>query len=237
MDILWRFPQSPFKGTRYFWVSLGENVVYLEVYKKASWCRGFGHIVRSRIDNSMRTLEVHGHHRMNSASIHGIFPGEPQIQRKNVYLCLFVFACTLYCYMMLHVFSGYKVTIDFQQYICNICYIYILWICNIRSKCVCLQSIFDTFKCFIYFIKKKNMTAIFAFKGVTIGCETRQVHLWKNTAALWTESGSLLGRKHRWSYWDPKSAGDLVHPFFLLHLGLTKNRGNAGKSWGKRQVI
>lgn len=125
MDILWRFPQSPFKGTRYFWVSLGENVVYLEVYKKASWCRGFGHIVRSRIDNSMRTLEVHGHHRMNSASIHGIFPGEPQIQRKNVYLCLFVFACTLYCYMMLHVFSGYKVTIDFQQYICNICYIYI----------------------------------------------------------------------------------------------------------------
>ena len=210
MDILWHFPQSPFKGT----------ILFLSFF-------GWRCCVK---DCLLRCMDI----RMNSASIHGSFPGEPQIQRKKQYLCLFVFACTLYCDMMLHVFSGYKVTIDFQQYICNIYISYILWICNIRSKCVCLQSIFDTFKCFIYFIKKKNMTAIFALKGVTIGCETRQVHLWKNTAALWTESGSLLGRKHRWSHWDPKSAGDLV--FFLLHLGLTKNRGNAGKSWGQRKV-
>ena len=31
--------------------------------------------------------------------------------KKKIYLCLFVFACTLFCYMMLHVFSGCKVTI------------------------------------------------------------------------------------------------------------------------------
>ena len=89
---------------------------------------------------------------------------------------------------------------------------------------------------FIYLLEK-NTTAIFALKGVTIGCETRQVHLWQNTAALWTESGSLLGRKHRWSYWDPKSAGDLVHPFFFTWLWQKQREcADVRKSWGGEKL-
>ena len=131
------------------------------------------------------SLEVHGHHWnhwMNSVYT-------PALSKEN-YLALFV-RVRMYNSLLHDVTCLFM---GLQQYIGNTC-IYIYCFIALYLQHVIVSNLFLILSNVLCTLKKHDHH----LKGVTIGCETRQVHLveTKNIAAVRTESDSLLGRTHR----------------------------------------